>query len=95
MSKKRRQEDEGTRPGKKIVNHWSMGLLSSMQDPELLIKEDDKVVTIKDKYPKVNKLKCTRGSQLLHFGMTILNFGPKESQSRLVSDKNYVTESDI
>ncbi|PNF27812.1 hypothetical protein B7P43_G09185 [Cryptotermes secundus] len=52
MSKKRRQEDEDTKNEKKIANHWSMGLLSSMKEPELLVKEDDKVVTIKDKYPK-------------------------------------------
>jgi hypothetical protein len=72
MSKKRHQEDDDTKTGKKIANHWSMGLLSSMKDPELLIKEDDKVVTIKDKYPKVNKRKCTRGSQLLESGVTVL-----------------------
>jgi hypothetical protein len=72
MSKKRRQEDEDTKNEKKIANHWSVGLLSSMKDPELLIKEDDKVVTIKDKYPKVNKRKCTRGSQHLESGVNIL-----------------------
>jgi hypothetical protein len=55
MSRKRPQEDEDKKNEKKIANHWSMGLLSSMKDPELLIKEDDNVVTIKDKYPKVNK----------------------------------------
>ncbi|XP_023713355.1 aprataxin isoform X2 [Cryptotermes secundus] len=43
MSKKRRQEDEDTKNEKKIANHWSMGLLSSMKEPELLVKEDDKV----------------------------------------------------
>lgn len=37
-------------PAKK--NHWSGGLLASMQDPELKVLEDDKVIVIKDKYPK-------------------------------------------
>jgi hypothetical protein len=95
MSKKRHQEDEDAKTGKKIANYWSMGLLSSMKDPELQIKEDDKVVIIKDKYPKVNKLKCTRVSQLLEYGVTILNFGPQEPQLKVASDNNYVTESNM
>jgi len=33
-----------------------MGLLMSMKDPELFIKEDDTVVIIKDKYPKVTQM---------------------------------------
>lgn len=33
-------------------HHWTSGLLVSMEDPELKVKEDDKVVVIKDKYPK-------------------------------------------
>ncbi|XP_028319238.1 aprataxin [Gouania willdenowi] len=32
--------------------HWSQGLKSSMQDPKLQVYKDDKVVVIKDKYPK-------------------------------------------
>lgn len=32
--------------------HWSAGLLKSMEDPECMVKEDDKIVVIKDKYPK-------------------------------------------
>ncbi|OAD57226.1 Aprataxin [Eufriesea mexicana] len=32
--------------------HWATGLLVSMEDPEYRVKEDDKVVVIKDKYPK-------------------------------------------
>jgi hypothetical protein len=62
MSNKRRQEDEDKKHVKKPANHWSLGLLSSMNDPELLIKEDDKVVVIKDKYPKVN-VGVIRGSK--------------------------------
>lgn len=34
------------------MNHWSNGLLTSMRDPNLRIKEDDRIVVIKDKYPK-------------------------------------------
>ncbi|XP_078693908.1 aprataxin-like [Branchiostoma floridae x Branchiostoma belcheri] len=37
-------------PAKK--GHWSMGLLSSMEDPALKVDSDDRVVIIKDKYPK-------------------------------------------
>ena len=37
----------------KGTGHWSRGLLASMDDPELKVTEDDKVVIIKDKYPKV------------------------------------------
>ncbi|XP_078041479.1 aprataxin [Augochlora pura] len=33
-------------------HHWATGLLVSMEDPVLKVKEDDKVVVIKDKYPK-------------------------------------------
>ncbi|XP_069834089.1 aprataxin isoform X2 [Dendropsophus ebraccatus] len=32
--------------------HWSQGLKVSMQDPNMQIFKDDKVVVIKDKYPK-------------------------------------------
>lgn len=38
--------------GKKLSNHWSMGLVSAMEDSELLISQDDIAVIIKDKYPK-------------------------------------------
>ncbi|XP_034450049.1 aprataxin isoform X2 [Hippoglossus hippoglossus] len=34
------------------VGHWSQGLKTSMQDPKMQIYKDDKVVVIKDKYPK-------------------------------------------
>ncbi|KAK7090073.1 aprataxin-like [Littorina saxatilis] len=36
----------------KTSGHWSMGLLASMDDPELKVTADEKVVVIKDKYPK-------------------------------------------
>ncbi|KAG9480501.1 hypothetical protein GDO78_012129 [Eleutherodactylus coqui] len=32
--------------------HWSQGLKASMQDPNMQVFKDDKVVVIKDKYPK-------------------------------------------
>ncbi|ESO98755.1 hypothetical protein LOTGIDRAFT_186969 [Lottia gigantea] len=37
---------------KKGPGHWSQALLTSMEDPELKIDEDEKCVSIKDKYPK-------------------------------------------
>ncbi|CAK9802780.1 APTX [Anthophora plagiata] len=33
-------------------HHWATGLLVSMEDPQLKVKEDDRVIVIKDKYPK-------------------------------------------
>lgn len=33
-------------------HHWATGLLVSMEDPQLRVKEDDQIVVIKDKYPK-------------------------------------------
>ncbi|XP_075060729.1 aprataxin [Mixophyes fleayi] len=40
--------------GSEIKNqgHWSQGLKASMQDPNMQVFKDDKVVVIKDKYPK-------------------------------------------
>ncbi|XP_056264735.1 aprataxin isoform X2 [Pseudoliparis swirei] len=32
--------------------HWSQGLKTSMNDPKMQVYKDDKVVVIKDKYPK-------------------------------------------
>lgn len=32
--------------------HWSAGLLVSMEDPKYIVKEDDIIVAIRDKYPK-------------------------------------------
>ena len=45
-------------PAKKPFGHWSQGLLASMDDPELKVESDDKVVIIKDKYPKVQAMTC-------------------------------------
>jgi hypothetical protein len=62
MSTKRKQ-DEDSKNVKKPANHWAMGLLMSMKDPELFIKEDDTVVIIKDKYPKVTQMQPYEGLQ--------------------------------
>ncbi|XP_012284125.1 aprataxin [Orussus abietinus] len=32
--------------------HWSQGLLTSMEDPDSKVKEDESVIVIRDKYPK-------------------------------------------
>ena len=56
-SSKRKTESKDEKPGppaKKAFGHWSQGLLASMDDPELKVDSDDKVVIIKDKYPKVH-----------------------------------------
>ena len=37
-------------------SHWSQGLKQSMVDQEMQVYKDEKVVIIKDKYPKVIKL---------------------------------------
>ncbi|XP_051558666.1 aprataxin isoform X2 [Myxocyprinus asiaticus] len=34
------------------ASHWSQGLKVSMQDPQMQLYKDDRVVVIKDKYPK-------------------------------------------
>ncbi|XP_068249699.1 aprataxin-like [Palaemon carinicauda] len=36
----------------KKKTHWSQGLLTSMNDPNLLVESDERIVIIKDKYPK-------------------------------------------
>lgn len=50
---KRKSSDSAGSATKKPVGHWAMGLKSSMEDPELKVDEDEKIVIIKDKYPKV------------------------------------------
>uniref|UniRef100_A0A2A4J3D9 HIT domain-containing protein n=1 Tax=Heliothis virescens TaxID=7102 RepID=A0A2A4J3D9_HELVI len=36
----------------KKSNHWSLGLVESMKDPECIVKKTKQAVVIKDKYPK-------------------------------------------
>ncbi|XP_030277906.1 aprataxin isoform X1 [Sparus aurata] len=43
--------EETTKPSDNF-GHWSQGLKASMQDPKMQVYKDDKVVIIKDKYPK-------------------------------------------
>ncbi|XP_043270673.1 aprataxin [Venturia canescens] len=40
----------GATPARK--RHWREGLLETMENPESIVKEDDQVTVIKDKYPK-------------------------------------------
>ena len=53
MSSLKRKYSSDDKPAKKATGHWSMGLKSSMSDPDLQIVKDDTIVIIKDKYPKV------------------------------------------
>ena len=56
---KRKSADNGAGSApKKAFGHWSMGLKASMEDPELKVDDDDQIVIIKDKYPKVAYLFC-------------------------------------
>lgn len=48
---KNRNSDEPLKK-KQNVGHWVNGLLKSMEDPELVIKNDDLITVIKDAYPK-------------------------------------------
>lgn len=36
----------------KISNHWSQGLVNSMENPENIVLQDEQVTVIKDSYPK-------------------------------------------
>lgn len=49
MKRKKETESNTSKPKK---YHWSAGLLQSMKDPESKVEEDDKIIVIKDKYPK-------------------------------------------
>lgn len=56
MASKRKSEDNSVGDkvsSKKSAPFWKNGLMSSMHDPELQVYKDDKVIIIKDKYPKV------------------------------------------
>ena len=44
---------------------WSLGLKRSMSDPTLVVQEDDQVVVIKDKYPKVGLSRLFRLNEFL------------------------------
>jgi len=56
LKRKSSSDEMSSVPAKKSSSapgHWALGLTASMNDPELKVEEDDKVVIIKDKYPKV------------------------------------------
>ena len=36
----------------KRKGHWSQGLVSSMEDPDMIVESDDRCIIIKDAYPK-------------------------------------------
>lgn len=39
-------------PKKPAIGHWANGLLAAMDDPNLRVYSDERVVVIKDRYPK-------------------------------------------
>lgn len=47
-----RPRPAGAQPSRSHGGHWSMKLLDTMKDPNMIVKEDDKIVIIKDAYPK-------------------------------------------
>lgn len=51
---KRQRSDDSSQVIKKAKSsgHWSMKLLQSMQDPNLVVESDSLTVTIKDAFPK-------------------------------------------
>ncbi|XP_043107084.1 aprataxin isoform X2 [Puntigrus tetrazona] len=56
-SERHRTPDDSPPPKKtsdkpESAGHWSQGLKASMQDPKMQVYKDDRVVVIKDKYPK-------------------------------------------
>lgn len=49
---KRKNDEEAVNPSKKSAGFWANGLLGAMDDPNLRVYSDSRVVVIKDKYPK-------------------------------------------
>lgn len=52
MSKRVTKSDEPSQRPAKSKKHWSLGLVESMKDPEAVYKQTEKIVVIRDKYPK-------------------------------------------
>ncbi|XP_068618328.1 aprataxin [Battus philenor] len=54
MSKRLRDVKESIQSvaPKQVKKHWSLGLIESMKDVDLIYKETERIVTIRDKYPK-------------------------------------------
>ena len=62
-------------PAKKPFGHWSQGLLASMDDPELKVDSDDKIVIIEDKYPKVHHHSLKVNIRMIYyFGQIAVRF---------------------
>ncbi|XP_042208081.1 aprataxin-like isoform X2 [Homarus americanus] len=88
---KRAAPDSNTlQPAKKT--HWSQGLLASMNDPNLVVESDDRIVIIKDKYPKaryhflvIPKLNFPNLKSLKREQSELLHY--MEDQSRLLATK--------
>ncbi|XP_013396967.1 aprataxin [Lingula anatina] len=53
--KRKADNHDGKHDKKRPVPPWALGLKSSMEDPALRVEDDDKVVIIKDKYPKARQ----------------------------------------
>lgn len=52
MSKRNLTGADQTSTNTKKAKHWSLGLLESIKDPKSVVKSTDKLVIIRDKYPK-------------------------------------------
>ena len=52
----KRKIENGPLHGGKKVPPWMTGLKDSMKDPSVQMYKDDRIIIIKDKYPKVNHL---------------------------------------
>lgn len=50
--RKNREPDNDDSKKMKSNGHWSNGLLSAMEDPELIVQSNPKLVVIQDKFPK-------------------------------------------
>lgn len=67
MSTKRVFEEDGeVKSAKKPApGHWALGLLTSMKDPNQKVEEDDLVVVITDRYPKVSRVGTHLGELIM------------------------------
>ncbi|KAK8728750.1 hypothetical protein OTU49_009130 [Cherax quadricarinatus] len=89
-SKRAASDTTTLQPAKKT--HWSQGLLASMNDPDLVVESDERMVIIKDKYPKaryhflvIPKLNVPNLKSLKREQSELLRY--MEEQSRLLAAK--------
>ncbi|XP_023934198.1 aprataxin [Bicyclus anynana] len=99
MSKRAMKNYETSqRPAKESKKHWSLGLLESMKDPDSIYKETDRLVVIRDKYPKARihylVLPKEEISSIFKLNKTHLDL-IDELGSMYKSIKNDHTESDL